>query len=111
MTMKNIAQQKQATMEMIAQAREKIVIEQDRKTKAVNQLAEKLGGDKKKARFIVKHRKYKIADDDCSDIDLESDSEILTESQGELVEKYIAANEHLSFLAKQRESLMKDMCE
>ncbi|KAL3791121.1 hypothetical protein ACHAW5_004977 [Stephanodiscus triporus] len=109
--MKNIAQQKQATMEMIAQARKKIVIEQDRKMNAAKELAEKLGGNKKKARIIVKHKKYKIANEDCSDIDLKSDSEILTESQGELDESYIAANDHLSFLVKQRELLMKDMSE
>ena len=109
MTLKNIAQQKQATMEMIVQAREKIVIEEDRKKKAVAELTEKLGGDKKKARIIVKHRKYKVAYKDDSDIDIDSDSKIITESQGKLVEGYIAANEHLSFLVKQRELLMKDM--
>ena len=50
MTMKNIAQQKQATMEMIAQACEKIVIENDRKTKAVKEVFVA-------TRIIVKHKK------------------------------------------------------
>ena len=109
MTLKNIAQQKQATMEMIAHAQEKIVMKEDRKKKAVTELAEKLGGNKKKVRIIVKHRKYKIAYKYGSDVDIDSDSKIITEMQGKLVESYIAAGEHLSFLVKQRESLMKDM--
>jgi len=95
-------------MEMIAQAREKIVIEEDRKKKAFKELASKFGGDKKKARVIVKHKNYQIDDGD-TDIDLKNDDTILTELQGELVGEYIAADEHLSFLQKQRELLMKDM--
>ena len=111
MTMKNIAQQKQATMEMIAQAREKIVIEKDTKTKAVKELAEKRVGDKKKARIIVKHKNTKLLMRIEATLISKATARVLTESQGLLVESYIAADEHLSLLAKQRESLMKDMSE
>ena len=101
-TTKKLTQQKQMTREMIAQAGEKIVIKEDRKKKTLEELAAKLGGDKKKARIIVKQKNYKIDDGDSDIDDFESDDVILSESQGELVGEYIAADGHLSFLQKQR---------
>ncbi|KAL3776139.1 hypothetical protein ACHAW5_003706 [Stephanodiscus triporus] len=58
--MKNIAQQKQATMEMIAQAHEKIVIEQDRKTKASINLLRNLVATKRRQGLLSSIKNTKL---------------------------------------------------
>ena len=110
MAAKNIALQRQSTIETTSLARNSIVTEQKRKSEIVDELTSKVH-DKKKAKRIIKRNQYEIVDD--SDIEIDSDDggedtpDRITESQGELVEQYHAAVAHINFIKSQMETLTK----
>lgn len=110
MAAKNIALQRQSTIETTSSARTSMVTEEKRRKEIVDELATRVN-DKKKARMIIKRNKYEIVDDS----DIENDSEEggedkpdrITESQGELVEQYHAADAQINFLKSQMDTLRK----
>ena len=110
MAAKNIALQRQSTIEATSLARTSMVTEERRKKEIVDELATKVR-DKKKARMIIKRNKFEIVDGSDIENDSEEDGEDtpdrITESQGELVEQYHAADAQINFIKSQMETLTK----
>jgi hypothetical protein len=110
MAAKNIALQRQSMIETTSLARTSMVTEEKRKKEIVDELATKVR-DKKKARMIIKRNKYEIIDGSDIENDSEEDGEDkpdrITESQGELVEQYHAADAQINFIKSQMENLTK----